>query len=114
MSAITTHVLDTARGSPAAGVPVALDMRGTDDRWLQVGRGTTDQDGRLRTLMQPDAALVPGIYRLVFETNTYFDSLQIRAFYPVVVVTFQVVEGETHYHVPLLLSPFGYSTYRGT
>lgn len=114
MSAITTHVLDIARGRPAAGLTVVLDMRVADGRWQEVGRGATDGDGRLRTLMEPSATLLPGIYRLVFDAGAYFRSEGNRAFYPEVVVTFEAVAGEAHYHVPLLLSPFGYSTYRGT
>jgi len=82
--------------------------------WHVVGRGITDEDGRLRNLMNSSDTLVPGVYRLAFDTATYFDLRQVSTFYPVVVVTFSVVEGETHYHVPLLLSPFGYTTYRGS
>ena len=114
MSAITTHVLDIARGRPAVGLAVVLDMRVADGRWQEVGRGITDGDGRLRTLVDPSTVLVPGLYRLVFDTGVYFGSEGIRAFYPEVVVTFEAVSGEAHYHVPLLLSPFGYSTYRGS
>ena len=104
MSGITTHVLDTARGRPAAGVPVLLE-RAVDTGWQGVGRGTTDADGRVGDLL----AVHPeeGRYRLTFDTGAY------SRFYPEVTVTF-VVAGEEHYHVPLLLSPFGYSTYRGS
>lgn len=114
MSAITTHVLDIARGRPAAGLAVVLDMRVENGRWQEVGRGATEGDGRLRTLMDPSATLLPGVYRLVFDTGAYFRSEGTRAFYPEVVVTFEAVAGEAHYHVPLLLSHFGYSTYRGS
>lgn len=113
MSAITTHVLDTARGRPASGVPVRLESR-EDEAWRHVGDGVTDADGRLRALMPAGAPLRPGIYRLVFDTASYFHAVQMGAFYPRVIVEFTVTEGEAHYHVPLLLSPFGYSTYRGT
>ncbi len=115
MSPITSHVLDTARGRPAAGVPVVLERRHGDagDSWRLVGRGETDADGRLRTLM-PQGAAPPGVYRLIFDTRQYFDTLSVRTFYPRVIVVFEVVAGEAHYHVPLLLSPFGYSTYRGS
>jgi 5-hydroxyisourate hydrolase len=113
MSAITTHVLDTARGRPAAGVPIVLE-RQTDAGWQPLGSGDTDQDGRLRTLLGPDVALEPGIYRISFDTSTYFARYDQDAFYPVVRVEFQVRAAGEHYHVPLLLSPFGYSTYRGS
>jgi 5-hydroxyisourate hydrolase len=114
MSAITTHILDTSRGRPAGGVAVVLEFMGPREQWQEIGRGATDADGRLRTLMPESTALVPGIYRLRFDTRSYFASQQIRTFYPHVAVSFEVAEGELHYHVPLLLSPFGYSTYRGT
>ncbi len=113
MSAITTHVLDTSRGRPAEGIDVRLDVQDAGS-WRTVGRGTTDADGRQRSLMPQGSPLVPGAYRLVFETARYFDGLQVRAFYPHVTIEFIVSAGESHYHVPLLLSPFGYSTYRGT
>ena len=113
MSGITTHVLDTARGRPAAGVAVVLERR-AGDGWRHVGRGTTDGDGRLRTLVPAGAALEPGAYRLTFATAEYFAAADVSAFYPRVVIEFTVADGETHYHVPLLLSPFGYTTYRGS
>ena len=114
MSAITTHVLDTARGRPAAGVAVVLEARSGDHDWQRVGSGETDADGRLRTLMSQDTPLVPGIYRLVFDTGRYFTAQGIAAFYPQVTVVFQTLPGDAHCHVPLLVSPFGYSTYRGS
>ena len=113
MSAITTHVLDTALGRPAAGVRVDLDVLEAPS-WRTLGRGTTDSDGRLRTLLPDGAPLVPGEYRLVFNTNDYFAGLHTTSFYKRVTVEFTVGVNEAHYHVPLLLSPFGYSTYRGT
>ena len=114
MSAITTHVLDTALGRPAAGIAVALERRAEDGRWDHVGRGHTDNEGRLRTLYPPNQPLQPGVYRLTFDTQKYFDTDDIDTFYPEVIVVFETAAGESHYHVPLLLSPFGYSTYRGT
>ena len=114
MSAITTHVLDTSRGRPAAGVPVELEARDGAGAWRPIGRGATDADGRLRTLMSDGEPLVAGVYRLVFDVETYFAADAVRAFFPRVIVEFTAMEGEEHYHVPLLLSPFGYSTYRGT
>jgi 5-hydroxyisourate hydrolase len=105
LTGITTHVLDTSRGRPAAGIPVVLE-RALDSGWREVGRGTTDADGRVSDLLaaRPD----DGRYRLTFDTGAY------SRFYPEVTVTFVVGGGEEHYHVPLLLSPFGYSTYRGS
>ena len=114
MSAITTHVLDTAIGRPAAGIAVMLDRRNDDDKWETIGRGHTDKDGRLKTLYPGNDPPVPGVYRLTFDAQRYFESLDVDAFYPEVVVVFETLAGETHYHVPLLLGPFGYSTYRGT
>ena len=107
MSGITTHVLDTSRGCPAAGVPVVLE-RSVDAGWEPVGRGTTDADGRAGELLGTTPE--PGRYRLTFDTGSYLEG----GFYPEVSVTFVVESGEEHYHVPLLLSPFGYSTYRGS
>ncbi len=112
MSAITTHVLDTAEGRPAAGVPVKLEMQESAG-WKSLGQGRTDADGRLRDLLPADALLQPGQYRITFDTATYFHQGGIRGFFPEVEVRFQVDEEGGHYHVPLLLSPFGYSTYRG-
>jgi len=114
MSAITTHVLDTSRGCPAVGVPVVLQQRADGDRWHVVGGGQTDADGRVRDLLAESAPLVPGVYRLIFDTQRYFDQQGLRGFYPHVIVVFEATPGETHYHVPLLLGPFGYTTYRGT
>ena len=111
MSGITTHVLDTSRGCPAAGVPVVLE-RAVDSGWESVGRGTTDADGRARALLS--SAPQAGRYRLTFETGAYFEAAGGAGFYPEVSVTFLVERGQEHYHVPLLLSPFGYSTYRGS
>jgi 5-hydroxyisourate hydrolase len=111
VSGITTHVLDTSRGRPAAGVPVTLE-RATHSGWQPAGRGTTDADGRASDLLpaRPDA----GRYRLTFDTGAYFHAAGETGFYPEVTVTFEVEGGADHYHVPLLLSPFGYSTYRGS
>ena len=110
MSRITTHVLDTSRGRPAAGVAVALE-RETGGGWAAAGRGATDADGRLKSLTV--AEVEAGTYRLTFETGAYFAALGVESFYPRVVVVFSVGAGE-HYHVPLLVNPFGYSTYRGS
>jgi len=111
LSGITTHVLDTARGCPAVGVPVVLE-RALDSGWQRVGHGTSDADGRVRDLLA--SAPGDGRYRLTFDTGAYFRSVGEAGFYPEVSVTFVVAGGQDHYHVPLLLSPFGYSTYRGS
>jgi 5-hydroxyisourate hydrolase len=114
MSAITTHILDTSTGHPAPGVEVVLDVQDADDTWSELGRGQTDADGRLRTLLTAGAPLAAGRYRLTFYTRSYFERSGLTSFYPHVIVVFDVVAGEPHYHVPLLLSPFGYTTYRGS
>ena len=108
MSPITTHVLDTARGAPAAGVPVTRERV---PGWDEVGSGRTGDDGRIAELGSPEA---PGAYRLRFDTGAYFEAAGTRAFFPEVTVQFIVERPEEHHHVPLLLSPFGYSTYRGS
>ena len=113
MSTVTTHVLDTALGQPAAGMAVRLERAGSPalDSGL-VGSGITDADGRIGDL-GPDG-LAPGAYQIVFDTGGYFGRDGRRTFYPEVTVTFAIEHGGGHYHVPLTLSPFAYSTYRGT
>ncbi len=113
MSQITTHVLDVSLGRPAAGVPVLLEVEETGTGWKQLGRGQTDKDGRLRDLLALES-LVEGTYRLTFDTHAYFADRKVEALYPQVSVVFTVREAKEHYHIPLLLSPFGYSTYRGS
>jgi 5-hydroxyisourate hydrolase len=105
---ITTHVLDTAKGKPAAGVPVVLS-RLDGAAYVDVGRGATDADGRCKTLT-PDGALRAGTWRLTFDVAAYDGA----AFFPRVDIAFVVVDPAQHFHVPLLLSPFSYSTYRGS
>jgi 5-hydroxyisourate hydrolase len=112
MSAITTHVLDTSRGRPAAGVAIRLERR-EGAGYTEVGSGSTDADGRLRTLLAP-GALVPGVYRITFDTGAYYEALGTVCFYPEASIVFTVASASEHYHVPLLLNPFGYSTYRGS
>ena len=114
MSGITSHVLDTSAGRPAAGVPVVLERSAGAERWETLGQTETDSDGRARTLMAADEVLQPGIFRLTFDTQTYFARSQTATFYPRISIVFEVVGAEQHYHVPLLVSPFGYSTYRGS
>jgi 5-hydroxyisourate hydrolase len=109
---ITTHVLDISRGKPAAGVLVTLEHRSGDGGWMPIGHGETDADGRLKTLT-PDA-IESGTYRMTFDTATYFRERHVETFYPEAIIVFHISDASQHYHVPLLLSPWGYSTYRGT
>jgi 5-hydroxyisourate hydrolase len=110
-SHITSHVLDAATGTPAAGVPVTLAQLAADG-WVTLAEATTDADGRV-SQFGPES--VPaGRYRVTFDTQAYFASLGQKAFYPEVQVVFELAEVDAHYHVPLLLSPFAYSTYRGS
>ena len=112
MGAITTHILDISRGRPAGGVAVRFErVEGLSSRVLGVGR--TDPDGRLRAPVEGDV-LERGVYRLTFEVGEYFAAAGVETFYPIVQVTFEVKDAGQHYHVPLLVSPFGYSTYRGS
>ena len=113
MSAITTHVLDISRGKPAEGVPATLAIEAPDG-WKLLGKGTTNADGRISDLLPEDFAVEAGVYRLVFNTGKYFAAHKIESFYPQVTVVFRIDDPNQHYHVPLLLSPFGYSTYRGS
>ena len=114
MSGITTHILDTSLGRPAGGVAVVLEFYLAPDNWSEMGKGETDADGRLRTLLPPDHVLALGVYRLTFQTGAYFMSQMIDIFFPEVSIVFTVQDPTQHYHVPLLLSPYGYSTYRGS
>ena len=109
---ISTHVLDTSAGAPAVGVAVSLEHH-DGRRWLPVGEGRTNSDGRVIALVTGDVPLPGGKYRLVFEVGPYFASREVETFYPRVVVEF-VTHDAGHYHVPLLISPFGYTTYRGS
>lgn len=110
---ITTHVLDTARGKPAADLSIRLE-RLTGEEWKLLGVGATDADGRLKTLYPQGETLAPATYRLTFETGAYLAALGVPVFYPFVQIVFAIIEPTAHYHVPLLLCPFGYSTYRGS
>ena len=106
---LSTHVLDATAGAPARGVAVTLE-RQTATGWARAAAGRTDADGRVRDLGSPGA----GVHRLTFDTGAYFAARDLTAFYPEVTVTFTVTDPAAHYHVPLLLSPFAYSTYRGS
>jgi 5-hydroxyisourate hydrolase len=110
---VSTHVLDTSRGRPAAGIAVTLERR-VGDGWLPAGTGETDADGRVKALLADGAPAVPGTWRLSFDVRPYFARHGVEAFYPVVEITFTLAAAQEHHHVPLLLSPFGFTTYRGT
>jgi 5-hydroxyisourate hydrolase len=108
---LSTHVLDATNGRPAAGVAVRLEHRGPDG-WSPAGAGQTDADGRLR--LESGPGFEPGVYRITFASGAYFEAREMASFYPEVTVTFEMTGQGGHYHVPLLLSPFAYSTYRGS
>ena len=112
MNSITTHILDTKLGRPAAGVPVVLEKQ-KEANWEELARAVTNRDGRTDALVPP-GSLDGGVYRLNFATGAYFASQHTATFYPYVAIAFEVTDTSQHYHVPLLLSPFGYSTYRGS
>jgi 5-hydroxyisourate hydrolase len=109
---ISTHVLDTMRGTPAAGLEVTLSRREPDGDWTVIGQAVTDADGRVRELTADE--LDTGDYRLQFATQPYFARSGLSAFYPEVAVVFSLEDPAGRVHVPLLLSPFGYTTYKGT
>ena len=109
-SAITTLVLDSSRGQPASGVPLTLEIRSDSGDWRPIARGSTDKDGRARLLGPP---VTRGTYRLTFDSAAYFRAWNVEGFYPLVEIVFEVRDLSRAYHVPLFLSPFGFSTYRG-
>lgn len=110
MVKITTHILDTSVGKPAQNVQLKLYLQ-AGDGWSEVGAGVTNADGRVANLTEQE--LSKGIYRLHFITKPYYDQRQIATFYPYIDIIFEITESQ-HYHVPLLINPFGYSTYRGS
>lgn len=110
---ISTHVLDTSAGRPAAGVRVILEYEDAG-RWHRLADQITDSDGRARNLMPDDAPRRIGQHRLTFDVGTYYASRGTETFYPTIIIVFKVRSSAEHHHVPLLLSPFGYSTYRGS
>ncbi|MEO5890768.1 MAG: hydroxyisourate hydrolase [Ferruginibacter sp.] len=111
MIQITTHVLDTSKGKPAWGIAVVLYEQIAHE-WFEIAKGSTNNEGRLMNLLPEDEELKLGIYKLAFDVKTYFSSDDIQTFYPVVEITFEI-NTISPYHIPLLISPFGYSTYRG-
>jgi len=114
MSAITIHILDTSQGKPGASIPVVLDQKTHAAGWESIAEGITNADGRINDLLETDAVIVPGHYRLVFETGPYFLRQDIECFFPQIAINFVIKDAMQHYHIPLLLSPFGYTTYRGS
>src|SRR5713101_303803 len=114
MNRISTHVLDTARGRPAAGVPVRLEQQDSSGKWLTLSSGKTDQDGRYNQLLPDGSTIVEGAYRLTFDTASYFSTCSVEGLYPAVEILFRVRAGEQYFHIPLLLSPNSYTTYRGS
>ena len=110
---ISTHILDTALGRPATGVPITL-ARLTDGTWSSLNEATTDADGRCKHLLPATETLQPGIYRVHFETIAYYRQHKLDGLYPYVEIVFTATEGEQHYHIPLLLTANGYTTYRGS
>ena len=113
-SPITTHVLDLATGRPGADIHVVLDQRDAAGRWSRLAEGRTNADGRIADLLKSEAVLPPALYRLCFCVAPYFEAQGRESFYETIPIVFKIEDSEEHYHVPLLLSPFGYSTYRGS
>jgi 5-hydroxyisourate hydrolase len=114
MSLITSHVLDTTLGKPAQGLAVVVEISDGPERWTELARGVTDNNGRITEFDPPQGVLKRQVYRLRFSTGAYFAAICVRTFYPEVVVVVEIDDPAQHYHIPLLLSPFGYSTYRGS
>jgi len=110
VSTFSTHVLDTARGCPAVDLPIRIEGR-DGHGWILLDEGVTNNDGRVS--LMPDG-LEPGVYQLNFDTAEWFAARGVKTFYPVVSIVFEITASDQHYHVPLLLSPYGYSTYRGS
>jgi 5-hydroxyisourate hydrolase len=114
MKRISTHILDTTRGRPAAAVQVRLERCEPSGDWRRLAAAATDADGRCAQLLPESERLTEGTYRLTFETADYFAAQGIESLYPYVEIAFRVGNGESHFHIPLLLSPNGYTTYRGS
>jgi 5-hydroxyisourate hydrolase len=114
MRRVSTHVLDTARGLPAAGVRLSLERQEGSGEWRALAASRTDSDGRCRQLLPEGEMLSPGTYRLAVDTGSYYRAQGIKSLYPSVQIIFSVREGETAFHLPLLLNPYGYTTYQGS
>lgn len=113
MSKITTHILDVSKGKPAAGVTVKLFSLNKNSEWKEIGNGITNTDGRVIDLLQKDIIPEKGIYKIKFMTGEFFKKNNTAGFYPFVEIVFEIDSSE-HYHIPILISPFGYTTYRGS
>jgi len=113
MSQITTHVLDTSKGQPAEGLPIELYHQ-NNNQWHSLGKGKTNSDGRISDLLADDQILIAGVYKMTFNTADYFSTNKEKAFYPTVDIIFELQGDGSHYHIPLLLSAYGYTTYRGS
>jgi len=114
VSGLSTHILDTSIGRPAAGVGLSLLRLDPDGIWQTLSSFKTDSDGRCRQLLPDGVALVAGVYRVRFETGQYYEFHALTGLYPFVEITFTVREGDEHLHIPLLLTANGYTTYRGS
>lgn len=114
MNRISTHVLDSAIGKPAKGIPVRLDRMDASGTWLELGVASTDQDGRCLQLLPENEGLSAGRYRIAFDTASYFATTGVTGLYPAIEIIFEVRSGDSHFHIPLLLSPNSYTTYRGS
>ena len=114
MKRISTHVLDMNRGKPAQHVPVRLERQLDSGHWILIANSHTDADGRCAQLLPEGASLEPGNYRLAFDIGSYQSGNRIETLYPIIEITFSVRQGESHFHLPILLSPHGYTTYRGS
>ena len=112
MSQITTHILDTTTGRPADGVAIIL-YKQQQEEWVSIAQGITNQDGRIADLLARELVLPPGSYKMKFEIGPYFERFDRKTFYPFVEIVF-TIDSKEHYHIPLLLNPFGYTTYRGS
>lgn len=113
-SPITTHVLDTSLGLPAQGMRVTIECQDKPSGWKRLAQGETDADGRVTDLLPENVKLMTGVYRLTFDTLRYFGGRKVQTFYPYISIVFEIHDPSAHYHVPLLLSPYGYTTYRGS
>jgi len=114
MTQITSHILDTSLGRPAANVAITLSQQINNHDWELLGSAATNADGRVSDFLGTDNSLPAGIYKLTFQLSDYYAKLKCESFYPYAEVVFEIAGDGQHYHVPLLLNPFGYSTYRGS
>tara|TARA_B100000497_G_C7615794_1_gene369836 strand:- start:451 stop:792 length:342 start_codon:yes stop_codon:yes gene_type:complete len=113
MSQITTHILDTMTGKPAEGITIMLEELDENNNWSELASGITNTDGRISDLLKDNQVLEEGVHRMLFQTKAYFENQNLKSFYPEIPIIFEITD-ESHYHIPLLLSPYGYSTYRGS